>query len=91
MDLRRGQMEHPELGDAGAWGGEGLWDRGAVGEAGCACSAQDRGEPPGVLVPEQPPDSLRVHAQAQLVAESDRDDLRGDLAERESPGVVQIG
>ena len=34
------------------------------------------GEPAGVPVGGGPPDPVRVHAEAQLVAEPDRDDLR---------------
>ena len=37
------------------------------------------------------PHPVRVHAQAQFVAEPDRSGLRGDHAESDSPGFVHIG
>ena len=47
-------------------------------------------EPPGVLVGAESPHPVRVHAEAQFVAEPDRGGLRGDHAESDSPGFVHI-
>ena len=72
-------------------GGQGVRDRAAVGEEGCAGGAEIGGEPAGVLVGAEPPDSVRVHAEAQFVAQPDRGDLRGDHAEGDPAGFVHLG
>ena len=56
-----------------------------------AWGAEIGGEPAGVLVGEESPDSVRVYAQAQFVAERDRNDLRDDHAEGDPAWFVQIG
>ena len=50
-----------------------------------------RGESPGVPVGPRPSHPLRVHAEAHVVAEPDRDRLRRDHAEGDPPGFVHLG
>ena len=62
-----------------------------AGQEGGTRGAEVGGEPPGVLVGAESPDSVRVHAEAQFVAEPDRGGLRGDHAEGDPPWFVHIG
>ena len=61
------------------------------GQEGDAWGAEVGGEPASVLVGVEPPDSVRVSAEAQLVAEPDRGGLRGDHAEGDPAWFVHIG
>ncbi len=49
------------------------------------------GQPASVPVGEGPPDPVRVHAEAQFVAEPDRDGLRSNHEEGDSARLVQFG
>ena len=53
--------------------------------------AEVGGEPASVRVEVEPPDSVRVSAEAQLVAEPDRGGVRGDHAEGDPARLVQLG
>ena len=75
---------------SGESGRQGVRDRAAVGEEGSGWGPEIGGEPPGVLVGAESPHPVRVHAEAQFVAEPDRGGLRGDHAESDSPGFVHI-
>ena len=63
-----------------------------LGKKGVAQGAEVSGEPASVFVGvEQPPDSVRVSAEAQLVAEPDRGGVRCDYAEGDPTRLVHLG
>src|SRR5262249_5841262 len=64
---------HAPVGGVGAVRGRRVWDRGGPGTEGEARGAEVAGEPGTVPERPRPQDPVRVHAQAQLVAEPDRD------------------
>jgi transposase len=67
---------------------EGEQELGKKRQAGCP---EIPGQPGGVPVGARPSDSLRVSAQAHVVAEPDRDRVRGDHAEGDPSGELYLG
>src|SRR3954468_2373118 len=68
-----------------------MGSRHGSGKEGGARGAEVGGEPASVLVGVESPDSVRVPAEAQFVAEPDRGDLRGDHAAGDRARIFPLG
>src|SRR5206468_3592292 len=89
--LRAGQPEHPLLGHPGGTGGAAVWHRGRPGQERNARRAEVDEEPARVPVGAEQSHPVRVHAQAQFVAQSNRNRVWGDYAKGRPSRQFPVG
>src|ERR1019366_10800786 len=81
LGVHRGQPEHAPVGESGPVRGRDVRNKGRPGGEGQERGIAIAGDPEGVPVGSQAPNSVRVYAEALLVAEPDRDLVRHPVAE----------
>src|SRR5262249_38156050 len=91
LDLRGGQLDDPRLGDAGTVCGSGVRHRGRPWEERKTRHPEVGGHAEEVFDRSTSPHSVRVCAEAHVVAESDRDLVQHPGAARAQAGELHVG